>query len=220
VAKAFAWSFSALTRHENCPKQYFHLNVAKDFKDEDSDWAADGKIVHDGLYKRVVKGVALPLPLRPLEPLAAKFAAAEGEKHGEMKMALNRKFEPVDFFAPDAWVRSVIDLLIIRENKAIIVDWKTGKVKDDFTQLMLTAGVLSRYMPELEHFTLVYVWLKSREVTKKMTTLSKLASMWNELLPRVSKIEDSIRTTTFPARPSGLCKWCPVRSCPHYGERA
>lgn len=219
MAKPFAWSFSALTRYENCPKQYFHLNVAKDFKDEDSDFAADGKIVHDGMYNRVVKGKPLPLPLRQHEKLAAKFAAAPGEKHGEMKLALNRQFEPVDFFAPDAWVRAIIDLLIIRGSRAIIVDWKTGKVKDDFTQLMLTAGVLSRYMPEIDHFTLVYVWLKSREVTQKSTTLSKLASMWNELLPRVATIQRAIRTTTFPARESGLCKYCPVRTCPHYGDR-
>lgn len=218
MARPFAWSFSALTRYENCPKQYFHLNVAKDFKDEDTEWSADGKIVHDGMYKRVVKGQPLPLPIRHMEKLAARFADAEGEKYGEMKLALNRKFEPVDFFAPDVWVRSVVDLLIIRENKAIIVDWKTGKVKDDFTQLMLTAGVLSRYMPEIDHFTLVYVWLKSREVTRKMTTLSKLASMWNELLPRVGKIESSIRSTTFPARESGLCRYCPVKSCPHYAR--
>jgi PD-(D/E)XK nuclease superfamily protein len=219
MAKPFAWSFSALTRYENCPKQYFHLNVAKDFKDEDSEWAADGKIIHDGLYGRVVKGKPLPLPIRHMEPMAAKFANAEGEKHGEMKLALNRKFEPVDFFAPDVWVRSVVDLLIIRENKGIIVDWKTGKVKDDFTQLMLTAGVLSRYMPELDIFEMVYVWTKSREVTRKNITLSRLTEMWNGLLPRVGKIEDSIRTTTFPARESGLCRYCPVRTCPHWQSR-
>jgi hypothetical protein len=219
MARPFAWSFSALTRFENCPKQYYHLNVAKDFKDEDTEWSADGKIVHGGLYNRVLKNIKLPLPIRHMEPFAAKFATTEGEKHGEMKLALNRKFEPVDFFAPDAWVRSVVDLLIVRDSKAIIVDWKTGKVKDDFTQLLLTAGVLSRYMPEIDFFTLVYVWTKSRTVTRKTATLSKLTSMWNELLPRVGNIESSIRTTTFPAKPSGLCRYCPVRSCPHFETR-
>jgi hypothetical protein len=217
--KEFAWSFSALTRYENCPKQYYHLSVAKDFKDEDSEYAADGKVVHEGMFARVVKNKPLPLPIRHLESMAKPFADAEGEKHGEMKLALNRKFEPVAWFADDTWVRAVVDLLIIRENKAIIVDWKTGKVKDDFTQLRLTAAILSRYMPELDFFTLVYVWVNKKQVTKKTATLSMHTLLWNELLPRVSKIERAIRETTFPARPSGLCRWCPVRSCPHQEER-
>lgn len=219
MAKAFAWSFSALTRYESCPKQYFHLNVAKDFKDEDSSFSADGKVIHDAMYKRVIKGTPLPLPIRHLESLGKKFADTSGEKHGEMKLALNAKFEPVDFFAPDVWVRSIVDLLIVRDNKAIIVDWKTGKVKDDFTQLKLTAAVLSRYMPELDFFVLAYVWTQSKQVTHKTATLSKLTSTWNELLPRVKKVENAIKETTFPARPSGLCRYCPVRTCPHQQER-
>ncbi len=217
--KPFAWSFSALTRYENCPKQYYHLNVAKDFKEEDSDFAADGKVIHDGMYACLPKGKPLPLPIRHMESLAKPFADAEGEKHGEMKLALNRKFEPVDFFAPDVWVRAVVDLLIVRNTEAIVIDWKTGKVKDDFTQLRLTAAILSRYMPEVDFFKLVYVWVKHKEITKKTATLSMHTLLWNELLPRVSKIESAIRETTFPARPSGLCRWCPVRTCPHQEDR-
>ena len=217
--KEFAWSFSALTRYENCPKQYYHLSVAKDFKDEDSEYAAEGKLVHESMFARVVKGKPLPLPIRHLEPIAKRFADAEGEKHGEMQLALNRKFEPTGWFDNDVFVRAVVDLLIIRDKAAIIVDWKTGKVKDDFTQLRLTAAILSRYMPELDFFTLVYVWVKSKEVTKKTATLSMHNHLWNELLPRVSKIESAIQSTTFPAKPSGLCRWCPVRTCPHQEDR-
>ncbi len=219
AAKPFAWSFSALTRFENCPKQYFHLSVRKDFKDEDSEYAAEGKLVHDSMYARVLKGTPLPLQLRPYERIAAKFHAATGEKHGEMKLALNREFEPRDFFAKDVWVRAVVDLLIVRGSKAIIVDWKTGKVKNDFTQLKLTAAILSRYMPEVDFFTLLYVWVKHNNVTDKTATLSKLTETWNELLPRATKIEKAIADMNFPAKPSGLCKYCPVRTCPHYGER-
>lgn len=217
--KSFSWSFSALTRFENCPKQYYHINVTKDFKDEDSQWAADGKVIHDGFYNRIIKGTPFPIPIRFLEPIAKPFVDAEGEKHGEMKLTINKKFEPVDWFANDAWLRVVIDLLIVRGSKAILVDWKTGKVKDDFTQMRLCAAVLQQYMPELDFFTLVYVWTSHKQVTKKTATLSMNRNLWNELLPRVSKIEDAIRETTFPARPSGLCKWCPVRTCPHQGER-
>ena len=219
MAKSFAWSFSALTRFEQCPKQYYHLNLRKDFKDEDSEWSLDGQVIHDAMHKRVIKGTPLPLPLRPHEKVAGKFAAAEGEKHGEMKLALNRKFEPVDFFANDVWVRGIVDLLVIRDTTGIVVDWKTGKQKPGFDQLLLTAAIVKQYMPELTAFQLVYVWLKPGTISTTGANDSALRSTWNKFLPRVSAIEAAIQTTSFPAKPSGLCRYCPVRSCPNWKPR-
>ena len=160
MAKPFAWSFSALDMFEVCRKKYYHLKVAKDFKDGDNDASRDGKFVHVAMFKRVLEGVALPIQLRQHEKFAKWFAAVSGEKHGEMKLALSKGFEPRDFFANDVWVRAVIDLLIVRGDTAILVDWKTGKKRERWTQLRLSAAVLSRYMPEIEHFKLVFVWLK------------------------------------------------------------
>jgi hypothetical protein len=217
--KPFAWSYSALTTYELCPKKYFHLYVAKDVKDLDSSWAADGKIVHDAMKKRVIDGVPLPLNLRHYEKIAAKFHAAPGEKHGEMKLALNREFEPVDYFAPNVWVRSIIDLAVIQGTTAIVVDWKTGKVKDDPTQNALTAAVLSRWMPEIGLFKTLFVWLQSGALTPKNYTLSKFTAIWNNLLPRVAAIEEARKITNFPAKENGLCGYCPVTSCPHFKAR-
>jgi hypothetical protein len=217
--KPFAWSYSVVTRYENCPKQYYHLNVIKDFKDSDSEYAAEGKLVHDSMKHRVIFDKPLPMPLRHLEPIAKKFADKEGEKHGEMRLALNRDFEPVDFFAPDVWVRAIVDLMIVNGNTAIIIDWKTGKVKNDFTQLGLSAAVASRWMPEIELFKTAFIWTKSKQASPKNYTLTKLQEVWNDLIPRAEKIESARATTSFPACPSGLCRYCPVASCPHYEPR-
>lgn len=226
--KSFAWSYSALTTYELCPKKYFHLYVAKDVKDADSSFSADGKIIHDAMKSRVIDGKTLPLNLRYLEPTAAKFANAPGEKHGEMKLAINRQYEPVDYFANDVFVRVVIDLAIIQDKgtgkpgtgTALVVDWKTGKVKDDPTQMALTAAVLSRWMPEIGLFKTLFVWLAHKNITPHNYTISKFTSVWNDLLPRVAKIEEARKTTTFPAKEGPLCGWCPVKSCPHYKDRS
>lgn len=218
--KPFAWSYSALTTYEQCPKKYFHLYVAKDVRDADSSFSADGKIVHDAMRARVIDGKPLPLNLRHYEPIAAKFAAAPGEKHGEMRLALNNAFKPCDYFAPDVRVRVIIDLTIVQGDSAIVVDWKTGKVKDDPTQMALNAAVLSRWMPEIGLFKTLYVWLQSNNLTPKNYTVSKFTAVWNDLLPRVAKIEEARKTTTFPAKQGPLCGWCPVKSCPHYVDRS
>lgn len=218
--KPFAWSYSALTMFEQCPKKYYHISVLKDAKDEDSSWSADGKIVHDAMKKRVIDGKPLPLNLRHFEPTAAKFASAKGEKHGEMKLALNRQFEPRDFFAGDAWVRVIVDLAIVQGKHVILVDWKTGKVKDDPTQNALVAAVVRQWMPEVELFKTLFVWLAHNNLTPKNYSVSMLPAVWNNLLPRVAKMEEARKTTSFPAKPSKLCGWCPVKQCPHWVDRS
>lgn len=213
------WSFSALNTYESCPKKFYHLKVAKDVRDNDSSFASEGKEVHDAMYQRVINGVPLPLPIRHYEKFAAKFAASKGEKHGEMKLCLNNKFEPVDWFAKDAWVRAVVDLLIIRGNVAIIVDWKTGKVRLDWTQLKLTAAILSRLMPEITDFKLVFVWLRELKISSEVISKDDIKGVWTEMLPRVKAIEVAKQTTEFPAKESGLCRYCPVNGCPHHPEQ-
>lgn len=217
--KPFAWSYSALTTYELCPKKYYHLYVAKDAKDLDSSWAADGKVVHDAMKKRVVDKVPLALNLRHFEKIAGRFAAAPGDMHGEMKLAINRQFEPTDYFAPDTWCRVIIDLTIVQGSSAVVVDWKTGKRKDDPTQMALNAAVLSRWMPEVTLFKTVFVWLQSNEFSPRNYEVEEFTGVWNDLLPRVAKIETARKTTDFPASPSKLCGWCPVIQCPHHITR-
>jgi hypothetical protein len=137
-----------------------------------------------------------------------------------MKLCLNKAFSPVDWFANDAWVRAIVDLLIIRDDKAIIVDWKTGKKRIDWTQLKLTAAVLSRLMPEINEFKMVFAWLRNSDFSVETIGKDDLRSVWLDLLPRVKEIEIAKSTTSFPATESGLCRYCPVTQCPHWVERA
>jgi len=221
---SFAWSFSAIDTFENCNKKYYHLKVLKKgdpghFKDADSDASIDGKFIHQAMFKRVIKGEPLPIQLRQHERIAAGFAECEGEKHGEMRLALNKGFEPRDFFAKDVWVRAVLDLLIVRGDTAILVDWKTGKKKERWDQLHLSAAILSRYMPEINHFRLVFAWLKDSDFSTALLEKEEIKGVWLNYLPRVKVITDAIKTTTFPANETPLCGWCPVTSCPHHVDR-
>lgn len=221
MTKPFAWSYSALGRYENCPKQYFHINLKKDVKDEygDSEAGAEGNAIHAALFRRVINGDPLPLAFRMYEGLAARLAATPGEKHGEQKLALNRDFEPTEFFASDVYLRVIIDLAIVQGTHAIVIDYKTGKVKPDFTQLSMSAAVLSQYMPELKTFDLAFFWLKHKNISRELYTKHDFKKVWSELLPRASRLELAIKTTDFPAKPSGLCRYCPVKSCPNWESR-
>ena len=218
--KKRAWSFSALDMFEKCRKKFYHLKVAKDVKEPDNQWQADGKFIHDALFHYAINGTPLPVQIRHMQASADRaLNLPHDEKHGEMRLCLNEKLQPVDFFAKDAWVRAVLDLVLVSGNRAFIVDWKTGKQKPGFDQLRLAAAVLSRWMPEIDEFYLVYAWLKDNEFTRDMITKDQLKQVWLEYMPRAGEIDKAWATTDFPANETPLCGYCPVSSCPHWFER-
>lgn len=217
--KKFAWSFSTLDMFEKCRKKFYHLKVIKDRKEPDNQWQQDGKFVHDALFQYAVNGKPLPLTIRHMQEQVDKMLALPGERHGELRLCLNDSFKPRDFFAKDAWVRAVIDLVIVRGDHAVIIDWKTGKQKPGFAQLRLSAAVLSRYMPEIEKFSLIYAWLKDGEFTSDKMEKGDIRQVWLDYMPRVQRIDAAIATTDFPATPSPLCAYCPITDCPHWIDR-
>lgn len=223
MAKRLAWSFSAISVFKTCRKKFYHLRVKKDVKDGDSEAASEGKIVHDCMYKYVLFGKELPIKLRVHQKVADSYRK-RGEKcddmQGELKLCLDDKLSPVDWFNPKAWVRAVVDLLLVKGSTAILVDWKTGKRKLEWDQLELSAALLSRYMPEIEEFHLIFEWLRSGERDVVKITKKELKQVWLKFFPVYSEIEEAEATTDFPASPSGLCGWCPVEDCPHWFDRS
>ena len=216
---AKAWSYSALNQFETCPKQYYEEKIAKSVPFRESEAMADGKADHKALELRVVRNKPLPLGRRHLERFAKLVEKLPGSTtHGELKAALNANYEPCDWFADDVWVRVIIDVIKTGDDSAFILDWKTGKRKPDLDQLALMAAVVFSQLPEMQRITAALVWTKSAKLDKKVYKREELPALWNRFLPRVERFQHAFKTTTYPAKPSGLCRrHCPVESCPHHG---
>lgn len=222
TTKPFSFSFSALSTYEACGKKYYHLYDAKDVKDEDSAASAEGKVWHEAMKNRVINNKPLPPDLRHMEKLAARLAGLPGQKFGELKLAINRQMQPCAWFGADTYIRCIVDLLIVHGTTGIIIDWKFGKRKDDFTQMGLNAAVLSKVMPELDLFKTILAWVNDKPDAKNYT-LSKLDEVWANILPRADKIEVAKKAglaSGYVAKPSGLCRgWCPVKHCQYFRDR-
>lgn len=217
--KVIAWSYSRLTNYEQCPKKFYHLSVAKDFKEEKSDAMLYGSEVHKAIEQRIGKGKELPLHLKHLEPIIGKFAKAPGQILVEQQLALNYNFNPTGWFDNDVWCRAIIDYAAVNGDKALIVDWKTGKISDDFTQQQVAAAMFLIFFPEVETVEMVYYWLKDKKPTTDTLKREDVKHVWSAVLKRVNRYVKSHRETSFPPRPSGLCKkHCPITSCPHHGQ--
>lgn len=219
MAKPFAWSYSALTSFENCPLQHYHLRIAKDVKETPGPQLEWGKRVHKAMEMRVLHGDPLPSSMSNFEPLAQAIMAKEGVKQAETKMCLNRNFQPVAYFANDAWVRGVIDVSITAGKSMFIGDWKTGNPKPDSEQLRLFAAMALACNPEIERVTTTFLWLKDGSVTAEKLRREDAVEVWQSFLPRVKRMEKTIIDGSYTPRPSGLCRrHCPVTSCEHNGN--
>lgn len=216
-----AWSYSRLTSFETCPKKFWHLSVKKDVFEPESEAMRYGKKVHKALELRVGKGKPLPLDLRYLEGYAKQLADAVGEKLTEQQLAIDENFEPCSWFSKQTWCRAILDLSIVSPPHAVVLDYKTGKISDDFTQLRLAGVMLLLHMPEIQTVDLGYLWTKDKQLTKAEQKLHRddIKSVIADLMPRIKKYQRAHENNEFPPRPSGLCKrYCPVTKCPHHGE--
>jgi hypothetical protein len=220
--KAKAWSFSALNNFESCPKKYWHLSIEKDVKEEEGEAILYGKKVHKALELLVRDGTPLPQELAHMKPYVQQFIDADVTKLCEQQLAITADFGPTDWRDwSGAWCRAVIDLALVGDTHAVLIDYKTGKVKDDgFVQLSLAAVIFMVHHPKINVVDVGYLWTEAKgKVSKARYTRDQITEVWNSLLPRVGKFQAAYEQTNYPARPSGLCRnWCPVTACPHHGE--
>ncbi len=219
-AKPFSWSYSKLKNFESCPKRHYHVDVLKDIKEDQSDALVWGNIVHKALEQRIIKSTPLPVGMEPYEQWCLKVIGdGTGEIFGEQKLAITKDFAPCTYFDRAAWYRSVADILKIDGSVGLAVDWKTGKILEDGSQLALMAACAFAHYPDLMVIRTEFIWLKEDASTRADFRREQLAEIWKSIWPRIEALEHAYKTTSFPAKPNYLCKrWCPVSSCIHHGE--
>lgn len=219
--KAPPWSYSSLTSFETCPYKYYKTRVAKDVKEPEGEAAKWGTEVHKHLELRVKDETPLPDALQYLEPIVGKVIQSPGTKYTEQQLALDRDYSPVSWYDANAWARAIIDLTIINGNKAVTLDWKTGKRKPGSDQLKMSAGLLFHHYPEVEVVNTGFVWIKEKKVDKEQYTREDIPVIWQEFLPRVARVDKAFESDRWQKKPSGLCKaWCWCTDCEFCGRRS
>jgi hypothetical protein len=219
ATKPFSWSYSVLKNYETCPKRYYHYNVIKDVKEPETDQLREGNRLHKSFENRVASATPLPLGYKQYENLLAKLIAAPGETHAEQKLALTSSFTPTTYFANNAWFRTVIDFTKIHNGTATVVDYKTGRVANDTTQLQLMSATLFASDPQIQRVRAALLFVAHGQMEREEYVRGDLTEIWGEILPRVKVVERARAAQHYPPTPSGLCKrFCAVTSCPHHGR--
>lgn len=205
------WSWSSLNAFETCPKQYYHVKIAKDVQEVKHEATLWGSEVHKHLENRARDGAPLPEPLQKYEPLVAKFDAAGDGKLVEKQMAVTSGFKPTEWFAKDVWCRGIVDIGAVQKAKATLLDWKTGKRKPAVGQLKLFAVLAFSHFPDVAVISTGFVWLKENKIDKETFKREDAPMIWGEFAPRIVRMKRAFEEGKFPPKPSGLCNgWCPV----------
>lgn len=206
-----AWSYSYLQAFETCPRRFYLTKIAKKVVEPQTAATIHGNEVHKAIENAVVGRAPLPEKYAQYGEMVNAVLAAPGTKHAEMKFGLTAKLTPTGFFAKDVWLRGVLDLAVVREKSAIVIDWKTGKPKTDGDQMALFAAASFSVFPNVATVKTGYAWLANNLLDTKTFKREDAEGIWNSFKPRVARINIAVETGDFPPRPSGLCKnWCPV----------
>lgn len=224
MAELQTWSYSAATTFEKCPKQYFHLYVAKDIKqDPNTEHFLYGNEVHKAAELYIRDGVPLPKKFSQFQPPLDRLNQIPGKKYCELKLGLTQDLEPTGFFDKDVWWRGSIDLLIISsDNKAAtIIDYKTGKNSQyaDTRQLSLLGAAVFKHFPEVESIKSGLIFLVSKEILREEYKTEQFNDMISEWSNLITRMDVAYKTSVFNAVPNFSCRrFCPVQSCNHWGK--
>lgn len=205
------WSYSALTAFETCPKRFQLTRVTKQVVEKQTEATIWGNKVHKALELFAKGEQPLPPELKAYERYVKKILSYEGKRVIEERVALTKDFRQTKWMAKDVWVRGIIDIGVVGSETAYLLDWKTGKHRPDNDQLKLFAALAFAMYPWVNKVVTGFIWLKVEKFDKEMFTREQLPEIWNEFMPRLSRVATAYEEDKWMPKPSGLCKnWCPV----------
>lgn len=213
------WTYTMLQTYRNiCPHQTYRRYVLKKGDSghipySETDAMRRGNEVHSALELRLTGGKPLPESMHAYEKFATPF---EGRKvQCEPKLATTRDGKACDYFAANVWGRGRADVALIRDDKGYLLDFKTGKVREDPFELAVQAVLLRVKYPALRKIVGQYAWLQESKLGP-LHDLSDVRKTWSAICSIYEQIEQDVAREEFEKRPTPLCGWCTVTDCEHW----
>jgi hypothetical protein len=228
MAKQIAWSWTRLETFEQCPRKFQGSYITKDFPQPDFDAPhfLKGRAVHEVLEHYIADGTPITTPILHkdkkgqvhefkvdllfLMPLLDKLRSAQGTEV-ELQVCYDQELNEISWFDKRAWCRVIFDLIVVVGDFCLILDWKTGKVKQYSDQLKLFAGAAFTKYPNVNRVLSAYVWCEhptQKPVWAEYTRAKDAYSIWEEFGDRAELIQMANESGNWPAKKNMFCKWC------------
>jgi len=215
--KPLVASFSFLNTWGICPHQAYRRYIAKDLpREPESPEMKYGNAVHDAIEQRIRGKKLLPETMGAYEKWVAPLDKVHVEP--EQKLGITASGRPCEFFADDVWLRGKLDApFLLSTDTAVLIDWKTGKPREEPLELEIGALLLQARRPEITKLIGFYVWLKEGRKGEQHD-LSDTARTWHIVNEVMRVVGTSIERNHFPKKQGPLCSWCAVTDC-QYNRR-
>ncbi len=213
-----AHSYSSLKCFDTCARKYFHLYQAKDVKDGGTKESTYGDDMHKMLARYINEGAALPADHAKAKALLDTLRGRSDHLMAERRMAVRANLKPCEFFDGATWMRGVLDVLAVRGDTAVCLDWKYGKRRPDFLQLKIFALLAFQNYPKVQSVQSSFLWMADGMAQDKRTyTREDIPGIVAELQDKMDRVQACQQHDNWPLNPSGLCGWCPVTAptCPY-----
>lgn len=217
------WSFSKAKAFDTCPKQFYHVNILKEYPFEETDAMRYGTEFHKACEDYIDKDKALPKKFGFIEPTLDALNKKRGVKICEKKLGLTEDLEPCSFFDKKVWFRGIADLIIVDvlAGVAWVIDYKTGRSSKyaDKGQLELMALSVFKHYPEVTKIKAGLLFVVAGSLIKETYEIDSESILWEKWLAKYANMKIAFDREVWNPRPSGLCKrHCPVMECPHNGS--
>jgi len=215
------WSFSKIKAFEQCPKQFYHMKIAKDYVEKETEAMLYGTLFHEAAENFVKDDTPIPEKFKYAEAALTSLKNKPGKKLCEYKLGLTENLEPCGFFDENVWFRGIADLIILDGDTAWVVDYKTGKSAKyaDKGQLELMALATFKHFPEIKKVNAGLLFVIAKALIKDSYEDTVAPTLWKKWLSDYTRMEKALETNTWNPRPSGLCRaHCVVLDCPHNGR--
>ena len=223
MSNKIVWSYSSLGLFQQCPKKYYHLRIAKDVKEPETEHLLYGKRVHEAAEFYVRDNKPIPPEFDFIKPHLDKLKALGDAHLCEYKMGLTRDLQPCDFFSPDVWWRGIADLIVIKGEIAYLVDYKTGKSSKyaDTKQLEILSLAIFKHFPAVKKIRAGLLFVVANDFVRAQYDTSALETYWVKWMSEVGLLEAAYKNNVWNAKPNFSCRqYCAVIECPHNGKNS
>jgi len=214
---ALAHSYSAIKDFENCARKYHEVRILKNFKQENTDATLYGTAVHKAFEDYIKDKTPLPPQFEQFKHFIEPLANLGGDIRCEEKLGIRVDFSPCGFFDKDVWFRGIPDYLAINRERGVarVADYKTGKSSRyaDSGQLELMSAMIMAHHPEVNTVKGALLFVVANDVIKSEFKRDALSEIWSKWAGRAGRIEQALENGVWNPSTSGLCKFCPVKTC-------
>ena len=217
MGETVIYSYSSLNLYRTCPQQFYRKYIAKDTLPYQGTEAAAGTDVHEAIETALKTRQPLPKHMEVFEESISSVRKKLDCARIEQTIFLDERFR-FALTRPVKGFMAKLDVLLVSEDgkRAVVMDWKTGKPREDTLQHDCYALCVFRAFPDVESITGFNVYLKTGKIGPQLEYSVEAAQGIQERLAlMIAQIEADDFWQPKPGSPFP-CNWCSAHKCKHY----